>query len=73
DPFSCGALRVGGDAAALAAAAAASAPDGTVCVTGDFAAALAAGGAAVRAELVGELETRGGGAPVELFALKPRL
>lgn len=73
DPFS-GGLRIGGDPAALAAAAAASAPPGAICVTADFAAALAAArGKGIRMEPVGELEERGGGAPVELFALKPSL
>lgn len=73
DPFS-NELRLGDESAALAAAAAASAPPETVCVTADFAAALAASGErGVHAELVGELEARGGGDPVELFALKPRL
>lgn len=72
DPFG-GCLRLGGDPAALAAAAAASAPAGTVCVTGDFAAALAAARRTdVRWELVGELESTGA-EPVELYALKPRL
>jgi hypothetical protein len=72
DPFG-GALRLGGEPAALASAAAASAPAGSVCVTADFALALAAGRAPVRAELIGELDSRAGGDPVELYALKPDL
>ncbi|HEY0312172.1 MAG TPA: hypothetical protein VGC56_06715 [Allosphingosinicella sp.] len=70
DPFGSGA-RITGDAAALAAGAAASAPAGTVCVTADFAAALAAardGG--IDSELVGELAAAGAD-PVALYALKP--
>ncbi|HEX9933141.1 MAG TPA: hypothetical protein VGB08_09895 [Allosphingosinicella sp.] len=73
DPFG-GELRIGGDAAALAAGAAASAPPGSACVTADFAAALAASGEArVHSELIGELDARDGSEPVELYALKPRL
>ncbi|MBV8686172.1 MAG: DUF4071 domain-containing protein [Alphaproteobacteria bacterium] len=73
DPFS-GEARLTGDAAALAAAAAASAPPGTACVTADFAAALAAAGAApFQAELIGELAAGDGGAAVDLYAVKPRL
>jgi hypothetical protein len=72
DPFS-GGRRLVGEAAALADAAADSAPAGAACVTADFAAALAASGAEdVRSELVGELEARDGGGPIELHALKPR-
>jgi hypothetical protein len=70
DPFGGGA-RMAGEAAALAVAAAASAPAGTVCVTADFAAALAAakrGG--IDADLVGELAAAGA-EPVPLYALKP--
>jgi hypothetical protein len=73
DPFGSG-LRLGGEPAALAWAAAASAPPGTACVTADFALTLAAGQAPVLAEPVGELDSGvGGGPPVELYALKPRL
>jgi hypothetical protein len=73
DPFS-GKPRLVGEAAALADAAAASAPAGTVCVTGDFAAALAASGeSSIYAELVGELDARDGGGPIELYALKRHL
>jgi hypothetical protein len=72
DPFS-GGRRLVGEAAALADAAADSAPPGSVCVTADFAAALAASGEkAVRSELIGELEANDGGGPIELHALKPR-
>lgn len=73
DPFS-GGLRVVGEPAALAFAAAASSPPGAVCVTADFAAALAAAREKrIYSELVGELDTADGGEPVELYALKPRL
>jgi hypothetical protein len=72
DPFR-GGTRVAGDCAALASAAAASAPPGSVCVTADFAAALAGSVAAsLHAELVGELEAGPGKPPVDLYALKPR-
>ncbi|HEX8668771.1 MAG TPA: hypothetical protein VF727_10420 [Allosphingosinicella sp.] len=73
DPFS-GQRRPGGDAVPLASAAAASAPPGTVLVSADFAAALAASGAAgFHLELVGELEARDGGAPVDLYGISARL
>ncbi|HEY0412730.1 MAG TPA: tetratricopeptide repeat-containing protein [Allosphingosinicella sp.] len=73
DPFS-GRPRLAGEAPALAAAAAASAPPGSVCVSGDFAAALAAtGGTAIQAELAGELSPPPGEPPVELYTLTPRL
>jgi hypothetical protein len=69
DPFA-GRPRLTGEAAALAAAAAASAPPGSVCVTADFAAALAGSGSAVlQAALVGELT--GAAGTVDLYALKP--
>ncbi|MDB5691463.1 MAG: hypothetical protein JWO81_526 [Alphaproteobacteria bacterium] len=72
DPFS-GKPRLIGEAAALADAAAASAAAGSVCVTGDFAAALSASReSGIYAELIGELEARDGGGPIELYALKPR-
>ena len=73
DPFG-GGTRILGEPAALASAAAVSAPPGAVCVTEDFAAAIAASGAAdIHAEFIGELDPQGGGAPVALYALKPRL
>ena len=72
DPFS-GGRRLIGEAAALADAAADLAPPGAVCVSADFAAALAASGEQdVRSELIGELEANDGGGPIELHALKPR-
>jgi hypothetical protein len=72
DPFS-GDRRIVGEAAALADAAADSAPPSSVCVTADFAAALAASGAAdVRSELIGELDAQDGGGPIALHALTPR-
>jgi hypothetical protein len=73
DPFS-GGCRVAGDAAALVEGAAASAPPGSLCVTEDFAAALAASGEkSLYSELIGELEARDGSGPVELYGVKPRL
>jgi hypothetical protein len=69
DPFA-NAPRIAGDPAALAAGAAASAPPGAVCVTADFAAALAAAGNPdLRTELVGELAGAPGEDPVELHAV----
>ena len=69
DPFAV-APRIAGDPAALAAGAAASAPPGSVCVTADFAAALAARAAPdLRTELVGELSAGPGETPVELHAV----
>jgi tetratricopeptide (TPR) repeat protein len=71
DPFA-GRMRLAGEAAALAAGAAASAPPGSVCVTADFAAAFAGSGAAgLQSELVGELA--GAAGAIDLYALKPRL
>jgi hypothetical protein len=73
DPFT-GEDRLGGESAALAAAAGASAPAGSVCVTADFAAALSASqGTPIHSEMVGELDSRDGRAPVDLFALKALL
>lgn len=69
DPFAA-AQRIVGDPAALAAGAAASSPPGAVCVTADFAAALAArGDTNLRTELVGELAAAPGEEPVELHAV----
>jgi tetratricopeptide (TPR) repeat protein len=72
DPFS-GGQRLSGEPVELAGAAAASAPPGSICVTEDFAAALAASNIGdVCSELIGELEAGDGRAPVALYALKPR-
>jgi hypothetical protein len=72
DPFS-GGQRLVGEPVELAAAAAASAPPGSICVTEDFAAALAASNIGdVHSELIGELEARDGRPPVALYALKPK-
>jgi hypothetical protein len=72
DPFS-DTLRLATSATAAAAAAAASTPPGSVCVTDDFASALAvAGEAGPLSEFVGELDAPDGGPPVGLYALKPR-
>jgi hypothetical protein len=71
DPFS-GSARLIGRARDLARAAAASAPAGTACITGDFAAALAvAAPEAFRTEFIGELSAPAGAAPIDLFALRP--
>lgn len=73
DPFS-GGTHLIGEPAELATAAAASAPPGSICVTEDFAAALAAANPLdIDSELIGELDDRGGGAPVALYALKARI
>ncbi|QAY77382.1 tetratricopeptide repeat-containing protein [Sphingosinicella sp. BN140058] len=73
DPFS-GAQRLPGSATAAASAAAASTPPGSVCVTEDFAAALAvAGDAGPHSEYVGELDPPDEGPPIALYALKPRI
>jgi hypothetical protein len=70
DAFS-GGLRLGPSASGAADAAASSAPCGSACVTGDFAAALAARGrSSIRSELVGELDSRDGGTSIGLYALK---
>jgi tetratricopeptide (TPR) repeat protein len=70
DAFS-GSVRLGPSASGAAEAAASSTPIGSACVTAEFAAALAARGRSnIRAELVGELESRDGGAPIALYALK---
>jgi len=70
DPFS-GALRLAPAATDAAAAALASAPPGTACVTDDFAAALAAAGPRRPAsEYIGELDPPDSGPPVGLYALK---
>ncbi|MFL6862642.1 MAG: TRAFs-binding domain-containing protein, partial [Allosphingosinicella sp.] len=72
DPFSQG-ERLPVTATAAASAAAASTPAGSACVTGDFAAALtAAGPHAPGSELVGELDPVAPGAPLSLYALRPR-
>jgi hypothetical protein len=69
DPFG-GGPRLVGRALALALAAAGSAPLGSVCVSDDFAAALAVADARFHAEYVGELEEVRSAVPVGLFALK---
>jgi hypothetical protein len=71
DPIS-GAMRPVGRALDLARGAATSAPDGTLCITEDFAAALAvAAPDAFRTEFIGELGPGAGDGPVGLFALRP--
>jgi hypothetical protein len=70
DPFG-GSMRPVGRALDLVRGAAASAPAGTICVTEDFAAALAAAMPdAFRTEFIGELAASATGTPVGLFALR---
>jgi hypothetical protein len=69
DPFSGGA-RLPAAATGAAEAAARSAPPSTVCVTEDFAAALAARGSGGRTEYVGELDAQDGEPPLGLYALR---
>lgn len=69
DPFS-GGRRAAGASAQIVDAAGSSAPPGSICVTDDFAAALACCGSdRPQAGYVGELEARDG-APIGLFALR---
>ncbi len=70
DPFS-GRARLGPSVSGAAEAAAASTPNGSACVTEDFAAALAARGrGSIRSEMVGELDSPDAGPPIGLYALK---
>jgi len=70
DPFSGGDRLTRGDVGP-AEAAASSTPQGSACVTEDFAAALAAkGDGRVRCEFVGELDPPASGQPIGLYALK---
>jgi hypothetical protein len=70
DPFS-GCVRLAPAAAAAAEAAASSTPDGSACVTEDFAAALAARRSAdTRSQYVGELNSAEGETPLGLYALR---
>ena len=70
DPFSEG-ERLEPSATGPATAAVDSTPPGTICVTEDFAAALAAAGPRNPAtEYVGELDAPDGGPPIGLYALK---
>lgn len=70
DPFS-GALRPAGNGADIAEAIVASTPPGSVCVSDDFAAVLAAGGAPGEAGWIGELSALDGGSAIGLYALNP--
>jgi Tetratricopeptide Repeats-Sensor len=70
DPFS-GALRPTGSGADIAEAIAAAIPPGSVCVSDDFAAVLAAGGAPGEASWIGELSALDGGTAIGLYALSP--
>jgi tetratricopeptide (TPR) repeat protein len=70
DPFS-GALRPTGQGAAVATTIAGSIPPDTICVSGDFAAALAAAGGGDGASWIGELQAFDGGSPIGLYALTP--
>jgi tetratricopeptide (TPR) repeat protein len=68
DPFS-GALRPTGSGADIAEAIAEAIPPGSICVSDDFAAVLAAGGAPGEASWIGELSALDGGAAIGLYAL----
>jgi tetratricopeptide (TPR) repeat protein len=68
DPFS-GALRPTGSGADIAEAIAEASPPGSICVSDDFAAMLAAGGAPGEASWIGELSALDGGAAIGLYAL----
>lgn len=68
DPFS-GALRPTGSGADIAEAIAAAIPLGSACVSDDFAAVLAAGGAPGEASWIGELGALDGGAAIGLYSL----
>ncbi|MBV9884279.1 MAG: DUF4071 domain-containing protein [Sphingomonadaceae bacterium] len=70
DPF-LGALRPAGSGAQIVEEIAASIPAGTICVSGDFAAILAASaGAPSEANAIGELQAFDGGSPIALYALR---
>jgi hypothetical protein len=70
DPF-LGALRPAGSGAQIVEEIAASIPAGTICVSGDFAAVLAAtAGAPREANAIGELQAFDGGSPIGLYALR---
>lgn len=70
DPFS-GAARPTGDGAEIAEAIAGATPPGSICVSDDFAALLAAdGGAAGEASPIGELAALDGGPAIGLYALR---
>jgi tetratricopeptide repeat protein len=70
DPFSA-ALRPTGSGADIAEAIASAIPPGSVCVSDDFAAMLAAGGAPGEASWIGELNALDGGSAIGLYALAP--
>jgi tetratricopeptide (TPR) repeat protein len=70
DPFS-QAVRPTGSGVDIAEAIAGSSPPGSICVSDDFAAVLAAGGAAAgEASWIGEIQARDGGPAIGLYALK---
>jgi tetratricopeptide (TPR) repeat protein len=70
DPF-LGALRPAGSGAQIVEEIAASIPAGTICVSGDFAAVLAAtAGGPREANAIGELQAFDGGSPIGLYALR---
>ncbi|HEV2818527.1 MAG TPA: hypothetical protein VGW40_15040 [Allosphingosinicella sp.] len=68
DPFSA-AVRPTGSGADIAEAIAGAIPPGSVCVSDDFAAVLAAGGAPGEACWIGELSALDGGSAIGLYAL----
>ena len=70
DPFSA-AMRPTGSGADIAEAIAGAIPPGSVCVSDDFAAVLAAAGAPGEASWIGELSALDGGSAIGLYALSP--
>ena len=70
DPF-VGALRPTGDGVRIVEEIAVSIPADTICVSGDFAAVLAArSGVPSEANAIGEIQAGDGGSPIGLYALR---
>ena len=70
DPF-LGAQRPTGSGPRIVEEIAASIPADTICVSGDFAAVLAAStGAPAEANAIGEIQAGDGGSPIALYALR---
>ena len=70
DPF-LGVLRPAGSGVRIVEEIAASIPADTICVSGDFAAVLAAAaGAPSEANAIGEIQAGDGGSPIGLYALR---
>jgi hypothetical protein len=70
DPFSKG-MRPVGTGADIARAIAEASPPGAICVSDDFAAVHAAGGARGEACWIGEIQAYDGGPAIGLYALRP--